>query len=52
MDYEFYLQQRFFAIIEFGNKQFEARQGPVDFGRDDLCSKDYFCAFGSLTYVL
>eukprot|EP01083_Nonionella_stella_P271428 919701_1 len=35
MEYEFYLQQRFFAIIELGNKQFEARQGPVDFGRDD-----------------
>ena len=36
MSPEFYLQQRFFAIIELGNKQFEARQGPVDFGREDI----------------
>eukprot|EP00486_Rosalina_sp_Unknown_P011624 CAMPEP_0201591958 /NCGR_PEP_ID=MMETSP0190_2-20130828/189984_1 /ASSEMBLY_ACC=CAM_ASM_000263 /TAXON_ID=37353 /ORGANISM="Rosalina sp." /LENGTH=966 /DNA_ID=CAMNT_0048050509 /DNA_START=186 /DNA_END=3086 /DNA_ORIENTATION=- len=33
---EFYLQQRFFAIIELGNKQFESRQGPVDFGRENI----------------
>eukprot|EP01083_Nonionella_stella_P034161 93529_1 len=48
MEYEFYLQQRFFAIIELGNKQFEARQGPVDFGRDDLCSKDISIRDGTL----
>eukprot|EP00488_Nonionellina_sp_1-RS-2012_P001258 TRINITY_DN2011_c0_g1_i1.p1 TRINITY_DN2011_c0_g1~~TRINITY_DN2011_c0_g1_i1.p1 ORF type:complete len:167 (-),score=26.23 TRINITY_DN2011_c0_g1_i1:159-659(-) len=48
MDYQFYLQQRFFAIIELGNKQFEAKQGPVDFGRDDLYSKDIIIKDGTL----
>eukprot|EP01083_Nonionella_stella_P017323 48442_1 len=48
MDYEFYLQQRFFAIIEFGNKQFESRQGPVDFGREDLCNGDIIVKNGVL----
>jgi len=40
MDYEFYLQQRFFAIVLLSTKPFEARQGPVDFGRDDVCNRD------------
>ena len=34
MNREFYLQQRFFALIELGSAQFEAKQGPVDFGRN------------------
>ena len=48
MDPEFYLQQRFFAIIELGNKQFEARQGPVDFGRDDIKISDIHIKNGIL----
>lgn len=48
MDYEFYLQQRFFAIIELANKQFESKQGPVDFGRDDLCSSNIIIKNGKL----
>ncbi len=40
MDREFYLQQRFFALIELGNVQFAAKQGPVDFGRDVVRVRD------------
>ena len=48
MDPEFYLQQRFFAIVELGNKQFEARQGPVDFGREDIHIHDIIIKDGTL----
>jgi len=48
MDREFYLQQRFFALILMANKPFEARQGPVDFGRDDLCNKEVTITGGTL----
>jgi len=48
MDREFYLQQRFFALILMANKPFEASQGPVDFGRDDLCNKDVTITGGTL----
>eukprot|EP01084_Bolivina_argentea_P286091 490715_1 len=32
MSYEFYIQQRFFSIIELAEKNFVSGQGPVDFG--------------------
>ncbi len=34
MEWSFYLQQRFFTLIEFGNKLFISNQGPGNWGND------------------
>ena len=48
MYYEYYLQQRFFAIIELAKKPFESGQGPVNFGNENLKSNDISIKNGNI----
>eukprot|EP01084_Bolivina_argentea_P103379 185180_1 len=36
MHFDFYIQQRFFSLIELGSKPFVSGQGPVNFGNDNV----------------